>query len=112
MNGEEREEQRKGFDRRASAWSDPKLWVSVLAIVLSVGITILSVIASLLFSINAKLEAQALQNNSAQKDIEFLKGREKERHIEDMQRDTYIANARERILKLEAARENQLSQEK
>lgn len=99
---EETDDDRRSWRDRRSAWSDPRLWVSVLALVLTIGITILSVIATQLSSINGKLEAQAISNNSAAKEIEFLKEKLRDRDSKDLLRDTYITNARERILALEA----------
>lgn len=60
-------------DRRESAFNDPRFWVSVTAILLTVSLAVLGFIATQLSSISTDVRAMVVTGASQGKDIEALK---------------------------------------
>lgn len=60
-------------DRRDTAFNDPRFWVSVTAILLTISLAVLGFIATQLSSISSDLRAMVVATNSNTKEIESLR---------------------------------------
>lgn len=65
-------------DRRESPWADPKLWVSVLTVVLTIVLAAFGYIATRLSSIDTAVQAIVISNARQGIEIEALKKRDEE----------------------------------
>lgn len=102
-----REETRAMADRRESAWSDPRLWVSVGAVALTIVLAVLGYIAALLSSISASVQttrdAVIVVTTRQEKDSEALRERlVKVEAAVSTQEKAYNFNFTTRLAKVEA----------
>lgn len=96
---EERDETIPG--RRDTDWQKPGFWLSVMGFLLTVALVLLGAIWSKLDTMSTSMTAFAVSATAQGKDIQALQDFKKEQHDKDDLRDTWSANTREKVLKME-----------
>lgn len=101
----ERERDSSSAVPRTSAWQDPRTWVSILGLLLTISLFVLGMIASQLGSINTAVQAIRDSSIESRTKIGSLEERMSKMEAAKVLQDTYVNNVRERVIKLEAKEE-------
>lgn len=101
---EERDERRSGTDRRShSGWSDPKTWVSIVAVLLSIVIALSGYLAATLSTIKDNVQTIVVSTAKQEEKMKAVEDRVKKlEDFESTQREAYNFNFTTRLAVVEA----------
>ncbi len=102
----ERIERSGSGGRRETDWQKPGFWLSVMGFLLTIALCLLAAIWNKLDAMNTTMVAFAVSSTAQGKDIQALQDFKKEQHEKDEVRDTWSANTREKVLKMEQKMED------